>query len=270
MPSPFPGMDPYLEKPSLWPDVHIELISGIRAALNRQLSASYFAQIQERIYVSTEDDPGRLVLIPDVQVSSQMADRRPSTPTGDAGPFEAAEPLVLETLLDEEIHEPYLEIIDATSRKVVTVIEVLSPANKFARSEGLKSFRQKRNAIMKSRAHWVEIDLLRRGVSLALRKTIRPHEYFVHISPVKVRTQGWVWPIRLSERLPIVRIPLRSGDDDVRLNLQAVLDTAYDHAGYDRMIDYTKDPAPPLKPQWSEWSDRWLREKGLRPQEAIE
>jgi Protein of unknown function (DUF4058) len=264
MPSPFPGMDPYLEKPFRWPDVHIELISEIRAALNRQLDSSYFAQIQERIYISTEDDPGRVELSPDVQVTSQTSEGRAPTPTGETGTVEIAEPLVLETLLDEEIHEPYLEIIDAESRKVVTVIEVLSPTNKFSRSQGLKSFRRKRNTIMKSRSHWVEIDLLRRGVSLELRKRIRPHEYFVHVSPVHLRTSGWVWPIRLSQRLPVVRIPLRRGDDDARLDLQAVLDTAYDRAGYGRVIDYTKEPIPSLKPPWAEWSDRWLREKGVR------
>jgi hypothetical protein len=267
MPSPFPGMDPYLEKPSLWPDVHIELISAIRAALNLQLDPSYFAQIQERIYISTEDDPGRVVLSPDVQITSPTLEGRPATLTSEAGVLEIAEPLVLQTLLDEEIREPYLEIIDAGSRKVVTVIEVLSPTNKFSRSQGLKSFRQKRTAIMKSRSHWVEIDLLRRGVSLALRKRIQPHEYFVQVSPVQVRTRGWVWPIQLSQRLPVIRIPLRRGDDDVRLDLQAVLDTAYDHAGYARVIDYTKVPVPSLKPPWALWSDRLLREKGLRRSE---
>jgi hypothetical protein len=270
MPSPFPGLDPYLEKPSLWPDVHIELITAIRALLNRQLDSRYFAQIQERVYISTEDDPGRMMLSPDVQVASQVLELRHSMPAAGTEAAEIAEPLVLETLLDEEIHEPYVEIVDASSHKVVTVLEVLSPTNKFSRSQGLKSFREKRRAITRSRAHWVEIDLLRRGVSLPLRKRIRPHEYFVHVSPVQLRSSGWVWPIRLSQRLPVVRIPLQRGDDDIRLDLQDVLDTAYDHASYNRVIDYTKEPVPPLKPEWREWSGRWLREKGLRPSESAE
>jgi hypothetical protein len=75
------------------------------------------------------------------------------------GPDEAAG----QTLVDEDIHEPFLEIIDAASRKVVTVLEVLSPTNKVSGSQGLKSFREKRNAIMRSRSHWVEIDLLSGG-----------------------------------------------------------------------------------------------------------
>jgi Protein of unknown function (DUF4058) len=110
--------------------------------------------------------------------------------------------------------------------------------------------------------------LLREGVSLVRRAAIPEHEYFVHVSPEKRRPQGLVWTIRLSQRLPVIPVPLRTGDDDAPLDLQAVLDTAYDHAGYHRVIDYTKEPVPPLKPEWRESSDRWLREKGLRPSES--
>jgi hypothetical protein len=261
-------MDPYLEKPTRWPDVHHELISEIRAQLNREFGPRYHAEIQERVYISTGDDPGRLILVPDVQVSSQGTGRRPSLPTVDGGGAEIAEPLVLETLINDEIRQPYLEIINLENRKVITVIEVLSPDNKYARAQGLKSFRQKRNAIMRSRSHWVEIDLLRGGVSLALRKHIRPHEYFVHVSPVQLRPQGRVWPIRLSQRLPVIPIPLQPGDDDHPLDLQAVLDSAYDRARYDRVTDYTMQPVPPLGKEWRGWADRLLREKGLRPGEA--
>ncbi len=171
---------------------------------------------------------------------------------------------MLETLVDEKVRQPYVEIIDAENRKVVTVIEVLSPDNKTPRATGLKSFRRKRSAVVKSRAHWVEIDLLRRGTSLALRERIEPHQYFVHVSPVKLRPQGWVWPIALPQRLPVILIPLRAKDDNLPFDLQLVLDAAYDHAGYARGIDCTKEPVPPLDPDLSEWADGLLREKGLR------
>ncbi len=74
-----------------------------------------------------------------------------------------------------------------------------------------------------------------------------------------------LWPIRLSQRLPVIQIPLRPKDGDTPLDLQAVLDTAYDRAGYARGIDYKKEPVPPLSKEWKEWADRLLREKGLRP-----
>lgn len=142
MPSPFPGMDPYLEKPSRWPNVHHELISEIRAQLNRELGPRYYAEIQERVYISSGDDPGRSILIPDVQVSSRSTGHRPSMPAVPGGGVEIAEPLVIETLINEEVRQPYVEIIHVEDRKVITVIEVLSPDNKSARAQGLKSFRE--------------------------------------------------------------------------------------------------------------------------------
>jgi Protein of unknown function (DUF4058) len=264
MPSPFPGMDPYLERPTLWPDVHHELISEIRASLTRQLRPRYFTQVQERVYISTEDDPGRIIMIPVIQVFSPNQGRQPRIPAGGDG-VELAEPIVVETLLEETIREPYLEILNVENHKDVTVIEVLSPDNKVSRSQGLESFRLKRETIIKSRSHWVEIDLLRGGISLAVRKRIRAHEYFVHISPVSLRAkrQGLVWPIRLSQRLPIIRIPL-GGKEDAQLELQAVVDTIYDRVGYDQVINYAKEPVPPLNKEWKAWADQLLRAKGLR------
>ena len=70
MPSPFPGMDPYLEKPSRWPDVHLELISATRAALKALIGRRYQVHIEERIYISSDSDTGRIVLVPDIQVST--------------------------------------------------------------------------------------------------------------------------------------------------------------------------------------------------------
>jgi len=145
----------------------------------------------------------------------------------------------------------------------VTVIEVLSPAETVSRSQGLKRFRRKRDTIMRSSSHWVEIDLLRRGVSLALRKCIRPHEYFAHISPVRLRPEGLVWPIRLSQRLPVIQIPLRAAEN-TPLDLQAVLETASDRGDNETEIDSTKEPEPPLSKEWRQWADCLLREQAQR------
>jgi hypothetical protein len=271
MPSPFPGMDPYLEKPSLWPDLHIELITAIRAVLKTQLGPSYRVRIEERVYISTADDPGRSELVPDIQIVSRTMPGSSVIVSKTCQGVEIAEPLVIETLTAEEIHEPYLEISDAASRKVLTVIEVLSPTNKVSRSQGLKSFRKKRDAIMISHSRWVEIDLFRRGISLGVRKRIRPHEYLIHVSPVGLRLDGLslVWPIRLSERLPVIPIPLHA-DQNTPLDIQEVLNTAYDRGGNETEVDYTEEPVPPLSKEWRVWADRVLHEKGLRPPPAAE
>src|SRR5713226_8995673 len=109
MPSPFPGMDPYLEAPWIWPDVHHELISEIRAALNLTLRPRYVARVELRVYISDDDDPGREALVPDVRV--ETAPKRKSAKTPKAAPSVAiAEPLIVPTLLDEEIEEAFLKI----------------------------------------------------------------------------------------------------------------------------------------------------------------
>ncbi len=257
-------MDPYLEKPTLWPDVHHELISGIRATLTEQLRPRYYVRIEERVYVSGPADPGRTVLAPDVHLTTTPK-VRPASPSPEASAAIAvAEPIVVLTLVDDEVRESYLEVIDAFGHEVVTVIEVLSPTNKIAGADGLDSFLVKRDRVMRSSTHWVEIDLLRAGLSPMSAVVVPEHEYVVHVSPVDRRPDGLVWPIRLSERLPVISIPLHGGDEDARLDLQSVLDTAYDRAGYDTTIDYTAEPDPPLSPAWQEWADGWLRQKGVR------
>jgi hypothetical protein len=237
-------MDPYLEKPSISSDVHAELIVGIRAALNHHLRPGYYVRTDERIYVSGPDDPGRSVLV---------------TPP---------DPSIAVTLIDDQIHEGYLKVIDSSDRSVITVIELLSPANKVVGACGLESYRANRDRIMRSSTHWVEIDLLRQGYSLMPREKIPDHEYLVLVSPSHRRPDGSFWPIRLSQRLPVIPIPLRGNDETAPLDLQAVFDTAYDRAGYDLGIDYTKEPVPPLNREWAVWADRLLREKGLRPPKA--
>jgi Protein of unknown function (DUF4058) len=257
-------MDPYLERPALWPDVHLELISGLRAQLNAKLRPKYHVRAEDRVYISDEEDPGREVIVPDLRVVT--AERREAPlffPASDAR-LDVAEPVVVTTLLDDEIHEPRLEVVDSESQLVVTVIEVLSPTNKVAGSRGRQSFLRKRKEVMDSPSHWVEIDLLRKGLPLVAREIYPPCEYLVHVSRKAERPRGVIWPIRLSQGLPTVAIPLRPDDPDVPLDLQSSLDAAYDRAGYDLAIDYGKEPVPPLDGQWVEWTDRLLKEKGLR------
>jgi hypothetical protein len=261
-------MDPYLEKPSFWPDVHHELISGIRAALKRQLRSRYSVRIEERVYVSGPADPGRGILAPDLYLVRRPKPGPRRSKAGGTAALGVSEPIIAVTLIDDEIHEAYLEVVDASDRSVVTVIEVLSPTNKVPGADGLESFLEKRNQIMKSSTHWVELDLLRSGVSPILPVIVPEHEYLIHVSAVDRRPRGMLWPIRLSQRLPVVRIPLRSEDGDTPLDLQAVLDSVYDRAGYDTEIDYKKEPVPRLGKKWKDWADRLLREKGLRPPAA--
>lgn len=267
MPSPFPGMDPYLEDPGLWPDVHHEILSEARSFLTGLLRPKYLVRIEERVYITNESDPGRVVLVPDIRIAARPGwEARPFDPReGEGGGVDVAEPVVADTMMEDEIHEARIEIMDRDQRRVVTVIELLSPTNKVPGSRGQTSFEQKRGEVLHSSSHWVEIDLLRAGAGIEVAKFSHPREYLVHVSRANKRPKGTLWPIRLSQRLPVVPIPLRPEDPDAPLDLQAVLTTAYDRAGYDLSVDYTRDPVPPLPEEWAVWSDRLLRSKGVRP-----
>ncbi len=262
MPSPFPGMDPFLEEPALWPDVHHGLISEFQAALNQALRPRYHVRVEERVYVSDDEDPGRDVIIPDLRVSGRRVGRQSTgaSPEGRA----STKRIEMTTLVEDEIHEARLNIIDSTDHSTVTIIEILSPSNKVPGSRGRASFQQKRREIMNSAVHWVEIDLLRAGRRFIRTRKLPPHEYLFHVSRVESRPRGSVWPISIRDVLPVVEIPLRHGDADATLDVQAALNAAYDRAGYDMVVDYRSSPVPPLTEEASSWADSLLKEKGLR------
>ncbi|MGP0064047.1 MAG: DUF4058 family protein [Isosphaeraceae bacterium] len=267
MPSPFPGMDPYLENPVLWSDVHHSLISIYRETLAAQLRPKYVVKIEERVYISDESDEefDIQVRVPDVEVAIRAGGESAQFSLGDeAAQLEIAEPVVATTWFEKVVHEAYLTIVDRTSGKAITVIEILSPANKVPNSPGRQSFEEKRREVMNSPTHWVEIDLLRGKRMMRIPKKVGPHEYLIHVSRRTQRPRGQLWGIRLPQRLPVIPIPLKTGDPDGRLDLQAALDTAYDRASYDLRIDYGKEPHPALDENLTAWADQLLRSKRLR------
>jgi len=263
MPSPFPGMDPYLETPDLWPDVHHALISAIQATLNPVLRPHYVARVELRVYVSDDDDPGRAALVPDVRV--EKAPKRKGAKRAKSPPAVAvAQPLTIPLLIEDEIEEARVEIRHRASGALVTVIEVLSPANKIRGSRGRASFMEKRRDILASDVHWVEIDLLRAGQPSVTRPPLVPSDYRILVSRAGDRLNGKYWPVSVRQALPEIGIPLRGKDPDVVLDLHAVLRTAYAHGAYDLSIDYRRQPNAPLAEEDSAWADQLLRKRGLR------
>jgi hypothetical protein len=256
-------MDPYLEDPDMWPSVHSNLVNEIQGALNRQLRPRYVAAIEERVYVVSDDDLDEVFgRIPDVRVLKTPLGSSQQEPGG-AAVMEEDRPVRI-VLLDEEVREPYLEILDAKSKEVVTVIEVVSPWNKRKGSPGRKSFLGKRRQVMDSPTHWMEIDLLRQGERFRSRPSVKKYDYVVHVSRANQERESFAWRIRLPQRLPTIQVPLRQGDPDASLNLQEVLNAAYDRGSYDLRVDYRADPAPPLTGENAAWADQWLKNKGLR------
>lgn len=260
MPSPFPGMDPYLEEPGGWPDVHHRLISLISDVLTAQLRPKYYCRIEERVFV--DEEGGRHDRIPALRIE-QRPGRGPFS-AGSGSVAAVIEPITMTLRLADETHEARIEVISRADRQIVTVLEVLSPTNKRPGTVGHGSFQQKRQEIFHSLAHWIEIDLLRVGSRLELREELPPCHYVVHVSRSDDRPHVQTWPIQLPQRLPSIGVPLLPGDADTSLDLQQVLDNVYDRAAYDAQIDYRSDPVPPLAPEDAAWAHQWLQSRGLR------
>lgn len=253
MPSPFPGMDPYLEDPALCSGFHHSFLSAIQERLAPVVRPKYFVRVEERVYVAQEDDAAYRLIVPDVRVV-ESAKRRTSKTVPAATGSMIADPIPVVEMLDPEIHEHRIEILDRVDRSVVTVIEMLSPTNKVLGSAGRESFLRKRREVYGTDAHWMEIDLLRDGVRTANVAASRDVESQVYLSRAGNPRPGAVWPIPLREKLPVIGIPLRGSDADVALDPQDVVDQAFEVGGYDLDLDYSHDPAVQLPTPHAEWA----------------
>jgi hypothetical protein len=153
------------------------------------------------------------------------------------------------------VKERRLAFVDRAAQRVVTIVEYLSPANKVRGSAGRRSYDEKKHEVLNSDANLVEIDLLRQGIPLYARAGFAPSDY---LAPVwrwtGERHRRWVWRMPVDERLPTIPVPVRLGDQDAALDLQAALITAYDRAGYDLIVDYTRGTTPPLPAEKVSWA----------------
>ncbi|MBI1878524.1 MAG: DUF4058 family protein, partial [Chloroflexi bacterium] len=148
-----------------------------------------------------------------------------------------------------------IEIRDVSERRLITVIEILSPANK--RGQGFRKYLKKRHALLKTSTHLLEIDLLRVGERIPfIGGELPPAPYYVFLSRFTRRPYTEVWPIGLRERLPTVPVPLLPPDPDVPLSLQAAIDACFELVGYQDLLDYTQtSPPPPLGVEDLEWAE---------------
>jgi hypothetical protein len=264
MPSPFPGMDPYLE--AHWRDVHARLVIYASDALQGVLPASLRARVEERVLLETPEGIGDHPLIPDVRVVEFQTKR--GLETQPEGGVAVATPLLVRTE-DDPAAETFLEIIDRQSgNRVVTIIEFLSPSNKSPGSNR-ELYLRKQRELCSSDANLVEIDLNRFGThTLAFPlNNLKPHlrtPYMACVRRTTRRDTAEVYPMPLWERLPVVKIPLRPDDADVPLDLQALVEQCYRNGAYEGTLKYDTDPEPPLTGADKTWAEEWLYSKGLR------
>jgi len=229
-------MDPYLERRGIWEQVHTDLIVSIRRFLTPLLRPRYHVGIAERTYLA--------VLPPATTLTT----------------LEAAQPLVAELPLPEEVTERYLEIRAVPEQQVITVIEILSPSNKLTR-EGRAQYEGKRLKVLGSSTHLVEIGLLRAGHPFPM-KAPGHNDYRIVISRSQHRPRADIYLFGVCDLLPAFPIPLRPGETEPILPLNHILHELYDQGGYDLIIDYRQPSQPPL----SEGDAAWAIIRGVQYQ----
>lgn len=258
---PFPGMDPYLEAPGFWPDVHHRLITVLCDNILAQLQPHYTAVITPYIaFESLEIAPVRQSAVPDVAV---VETDLPATNSTTAAVAPA--PLIVTAVMEVPTRYARLEIRTVGDEMLVTAIEVLSPANKRPGTTGADAYEKKRQELFRSTAHLLEIDLLRAGQRPQTATPLPAAHYFIFLSREERRPRLEVWPVALRTPIPPLPVPLRRPDPDIVLDLTAALRQVYRNARYERRINYGAAPPPPeLAPEDAAWLADHLRAQGLR------
>jgi hypothetical protein len=271
MPSPIPGMDPYLEHPALFPGIHNAFINYLCETLNQQLPSAYYAATANRVWVQLTER----VIEPDVNLLHQT--NGSSFPVNHGGIAVAnlteVKPVTVR-VPREEMKETFVEVYAAgqTVPRLVAVVELLSRANKTPKSEGRKLYRSKQREVCKSSSHLLEIDLLRYGTHTTVvplkqaRAMAGPFDYHACLRQGKRPGEYLVYPVQLGQRLPVIGLPLLPDDGKVLVDLQAVLDRAYDMGRFRQRANYTDPPPPPtFSAEQTAWLDSIRRERGLLP-----
>ncbi|MEI7469474.1 MAG: DUF4058 family protein [Chloroflexota bacterium] len=262
MPSPFPGMNPYLERANIWEDFHQSLASEIRDQLAAQIEPNYYAALSPRlaydeVYIGeisplAPSNPPRS-FVPDVGIVEQ-ASWQWQIRGGvvlDPAPLSDTIPMPLETPI--KLWAIELRTVDLGI--LVTSIEILSPINKRLGTAAFDAYHAKRTELIRAGVNFLEIDLLRAGKRFPTQHPLPNAPYFVFLSRQQMPDQIYIWPLNLRERIPLLPVPLRDPDPDAVLDLGKAIHDIYDRARYARRINYAE---PPPKPDFSPDDQHWL------------
>ncbi|MEK6258144.1 MAG: DUF4058 family protein [Planctomycetota bacterium] len=254
MPSPFPGMNPYLEQPTVWQDFHHSLITRVSEALSGQMRPDFFVKIGVSVFVHEPngEERNKTQGRPDIMVIERARGGGVAVMEPRAGNISA----LIASISDVDVEKhSYIEIRDRANRELVTMIEVLSPSNKHYGPDR-EQYLMKRTALLCSPVSVVEIDLLRDGPRLPLTG-VPGCDYSLMVSRPAMRPNVQAWAVKLHDPLPTIPIPLRGSAPDASLNLQTLLHEVYDAAGYEDYLYHTP-PEPPLPEADAEWARQFV------------
>lgn len=250
-------MNPYLEQPTFWSSFHTRLIVALADALAPSLRPKYYVEVETRTYLDTLEDE-ILVGIPDAAVlsSKTVANSERAIEANIPSTAVQSRPKQVTLPMPVEFNERYLEVRELGTDTVITVIEVLSPKNK-RKGKGRTVYETKRQTVLGSLSHLVEIDLLRSGEPMTMSGDNLATDYRILVSRRQSRPTAELYGFSLREAIPGFPLPLITEDAEPTVDLQAILNGVYDRAGYDVRIDYRQPPPPPAL---SEANQRWLDE----------
>jgi len=250
MPSPFPGMDPYIES-WIWADFHANFIGALRAQLNAKLPKRYIANTELFIWREDPTDQDRMSLAgPDAFLAERFETDRNAASAIAA----TLTPPVTTVHKRKESKHRYLRIVDSEERRIVTVIEVLSPANKTQSGNG-ETYRQKREEYIGSGLNLVEMDYLRAGIRPPLGDPAPPvADFYVLVNRASDRPRLGIWPISVRNELPPIPVPIDEGVPDLILDLRIAFNRVYDEGRYEDQLDYSIPPHVPLREPDAAWA----------------
>jgi hypothetical protein len=255
MKSPFPGMDPYLEDPAFWPEFHHKFINYWQEHIAELLPDHYEARLDENIYLVEGVLQTRKRTGPDLAVY-QSRRRKATASTIGVGTATLA-PVSIPLMILEEQRQGFVKLLHRPSRKVVAVLELLSPANK--NEPNRREYLAKRNSLLGQKVHVVELDLLLGGQRVPLAEPLPEGDYFYLVSRGDQRPQCDVYAWNLADVLPTVPVPLLAPDADLLCDLAAVFTTTYERGRYRKAIEYGKAPPVPLSAPRKQWVRRQVR-----------
>jgi Protein of unknown function (DUF4058) len=232
-------MDPYLEQPVFWSEFHNRLIVAIADAIVPSLLPRYYVGVETRTY-RDHDDGELLIGIPDAVILSTKGQSQglpyQAETSGSAAVATQIRPQEVTLPVSSETKERYLEVREAGTDAVIAVIEVLSPKNK-RKGDGRVADEAKRQKILDSASHLVEIDLLRSDSPMAMQGATRS-DYRVLVSRSERRPKAELYGFSLQEPIPSFPLPLKSPSEVVMVDLQSIAQGVYDRGGYAVRIDY--------------------------------
>lgn len=259
----FPGMNPWLEG-YLWADLHHELASAIRKQLAPQVKPKYVVRIDTYTYkdVLPEEELG--IFYPDVEILKKTPPPPADSFSEPEAGYDMVTPptLTFPTRLTVEARIPTVEIRDKGNNRLITAIEILSPVNK--RNPGIVQYREKREMLYATGVHLLEIDLLRKGQRPAAHPALPEWAHYFAMLVRADQTKTQVWALTIQDKLPVLPVPLKSPDPDVRLDLGRAFDDAVSLGEYDETINYREEPPPPaFTKEELQWLHGILKEKKL-------